>query len=222
MSPNRHLSVAGALALLSFLPGHAQAGQAEPQPLVEYPASSDFMVLELTSRGGATVDPTQGPFLRIFGDGRVHVRLPAYVRLDPGDHEAYLSHSDLQALLAMCASKGLTEFDRQAVEQEHKAAERARFENGSPGEMVSDSAHTILTIRLAQYAPVGSDAVNENFKKSIDWYALSEVASWYPELTALVHFHEFVEVLDSIRAATIAAAKRGETSIWLPALDKKH
>ncbi|MDA8020058.1 MAG: hypothetical protein MPN21_21680 [Thermoanaerobaculia bacterium] len=180
------------------------------------------MVLELTARGAATVDPTQGPFLRIFGDGRVHVRLPPYVRLHPGDHEAYLSHSDLQALLAMCASKGLMEFDRVAVEAEHKKIVQARIAAGSGLPVVIDAGYTILTIRLTQYAPPGKKVATENFEKTIDWEALPQFVSWYPQLTALVQFQEFVDVLTSIRTDTIAAAKRGETSIWLSIPGDEH
>lgn len=210
-----HRFIVLALALFCWL-GAAHAEEAAPQPHIEYPASSEFVVLELTGTGTLITDTEQRPFVRIHGDGRVHVRRPSYVRLDPGDFEAYLSHSDLRSLLSLCASKGLMEFDRQAVEDEHEAEARDRLQTTGSVPGVADAGYTILQIQLAEYAPAGSEVVTEGVQKRISWRALSDVVSWYPGIEALARFQEFVDVLESIQDATIEASKRDEISIFLP------
>lgn len=153
VSPHRIVLLASIVLSCCFA---AKAEESADISVVEYPSSSDFVVLELTWIGGVSTDPEQGPFVRVYGDGRVYVRRPSYYR-DSGDFEAYLSHADLRALISLCANKGLVEFDRRAVEQKHEAMERARLKEGAGVPAVSDAVHTILTIRLDKYAPAGSE-----------------------------------------------------------------
>ncbi len=198
-----------------FVASIAVAKGAAPQPVLSFPISTDFTVLELVSTSPAIVDPKEAPVLRIHGDGRVHAKRPSFLR-NPGDFEAYLSSGDLQALLSYCASKGLMEFDRRAVSEEHRAAARKRLQRTGSVPGVTDAETTSLLIRLSEYASAGSEAVIKDFEKTIYWYALSDVVAWYPEVEALSNFKDVVDVLQSIQDATIAANKSGELTIRLP------
>lgn len=199
-----------------FAPCFAWADETRVEPLLQYPASSDFVVLELTARGSATIDPRQGPFVRIHGDGRVHVRHPPHFR-DSGDYEVYLSPGDLQTLLSFGSELGLMSFDREFAEKElEAAAARYRARTGTrPG--ITDASTTTLRIRLSRYGATETSSVVEDFETSISWYGLSEVTSWYPDVEPLVRFQRFVEVLRLLQTATVEASKRGEATIWLPA-----
>ena len=180
------------------------------------------MLIELTSRGTLSSKPEDRPAFRIYGDGRVFVRRPSYARLDPGDFEAYLSHADLQALLSLCVSKGLMKFEQKEVEKKRETAARKRLDTTGSVPMIADAASTVLTIRLARYAQTEGNEAVENLAKTIHWYALSDEASWYPEVEELVRFQEFVEILQSLRSATVETKKRGETTVWLPVESKKN
>ncbi len=114
---------------------------ADPQPVLKFPISADFAVLELVSTSPVIVDPQEGPWLRIHGDGRVHAKRPSFLR-NPGDFEAYLSPSDLQALVSFCAGKGLMEFDRRVVSEEHRAAARKRQQRTGSVSGVTDAETT--------------------------------------------------------------------------------
>ena len=186
------------------------AEESNDRPVVEYPASSKFVVLELRWTGPATIDPEQGPFVRIHGDGRVLVRRPPHHR-EPGDFAAYLSPSDVQTLLTHCADMGLMSFDRKVVEQEQEAA-AAKYRQRTglrPG--ITDAGTTTLRIHLEGYKPAVGGEVSEDFEQVASWHALSEVVTWYPEIKALSRFQQVVETLQLIRDATMEASKNGES-----------
>ncbi|MDA8020788.1 MAG: hypothetical protein MPN21_25400 [Thermoanaerobaculia bacterium] len=210
-----HRLIVLALALVFWLgPAHAEVA---PQPHIEYPASSEFLVLELTGTGTLITDPEQHPFIRIYGDGRVHVRRPSFVVNNPGDHEAYLSHSDLGELLSLCASKGLMDFDSKAVKEDYDAAVRAKWSRTGSGAVDdADAGYTVLSIWLSEYTPVGRDSSTQNFHKRLLWRALPLAVSGYPEVEALAQFQAVVEFLEAIEETVIETAKRGEVSISLP------
>lgn len=207
------------LALLlaaSLLTGPPPCVSANEALSVRYPAAADFQVLEIRLAIPLTLDTREGPAVRIYGDGRVVQHRPSYMKRG-GDYEAWLSHADLDRLLRFLADRGVMAFDPESVKAEQLAAVRKRVAATGGEPVVADAPTTILNIDLEEFAPAGGEP-SEGFAKTITWYALDEVVSWYPDVAALKNLHEVASVLWALGDQAEAAAGRKETLVSLPLL----
>lgn len=207
------LSLLLALSLLTGLPSGVSASEA---PTIRYPAAADFLVLEVRRAIPLTPDTREGPAVRIYGDGRVVQHRPSYMKRG-GDYEAWISHADLDRLLRFVADRGVMAFDPEIVEAKQLAAARERIAATGGEPVVADAPTTILNIELEEFAPAGGEPAEE-FAKTISWYALDEVVSWYPEITALKHLHEVASALWALGDRAETAAGKNETLVTLPPL----
>lgn len=194
----------------------ATAGGAGDAPIIRYPAAADFRVLEIRTSIPLTPYTKDTPAVRIYGDGRVLQHRPSWMKRG-GDYEAWISHTDLDRLLRFLADRGIMTFDPERVEAAQLAAARERVSATGGEPVVADAPTTVLNIDLAEFAPASGESA-EKFAKTISWYALDDVVSWYPEITALKHLHEVTSVLWDLGVRAEAAAGDGETMISLPAL----
>jgi hypothetical protein len=188
----------------------------DASPTIRYPTATDFQVLGISL--SLPLPPEYSlPAVRIYGDGRVWRHTPSYMKRG-GDYEAWLAPEDLDRLLRFLADQGLMGFDRENVEAKHREAERRRQADAGGAPIVADAPTTTIHIDLEAYAPPGVDEPAVDFAKTISWYALDSVVSWYPEITELRRLQEVAEVLWELGDRAEEAAGRGESVISLPDL----
>jgi hypothetical protein len=206
-----------ALLLAAFLLTSPPSGVSSSEaPVIHYPAAADFQVLEIRLAIPLTPDAREGPAVRIYGDGRVVQHRPSYMK-GSGDYEAWISHADLDRLLRFVAERGVMAFDPERVKDQQFAAARDRVAATGSEPVIADAPTTILNIDLEAFAPAGAEHT-QDYAKTVVWYALDEVVSWYPDVVALKNLHEVASVLWSLGERAEAAAGKKETLITLPVL----
>ena len=142
----------GRLGLGLALAAVSQTVAASAQSSYELSSSPDRVVLQLTEDVGIRgADDT--PLVRVYGDGRVAVHFPDYMRR-AGDYELTLPESTVQELVQTAVDTLLT-FDAGATESEVLALEAAERSGGLIVD-VSDEATTILEVRFERYRPEGA------------------------------------------------------------------
>lgn len=188
------------------------ASETQPPKPFSYPASADFLVIERRSIMPLTPG-TDGPWTRIYGDGRVEVHRPSYMK-GGGEYQAWLSLADLDALLARMDKAGLMTFDIKAVTEKYLQAERRRFEATGEIPVVSDAGTNQLTIRLNRGSEDSSD--QRVFVKTISWNALPRVVEWYSKIEELQAFNTTVETLRELARRVHQPSQQGNTMVDLP------
>jgi len=200
------------LFLLLHTPDHLASETRELKQFF-YPVAADFLLVERRSVVPLTPG-TDGPWTRIYGDGRVEVHRPSYMK-DGGEFQGWLSLADVDALLARMDEAGLMVFDIEKVKRKYMEAERHRLETSGEIPVISDAGTVRLTIRLGGYRSEDLDG-QEIFVKTISWSALDKVVEWYPEIEELEALHEVTESLRELERRVRSAAHQGETMVTLP------
>ena len=147
----------------------------------ELSSSPDIVVLQLTEDVGIR-DADDTPLVRVYGDGRVAVHFPDYMRR-AGDYELTLPGSTVQELVRTAVDT-LLPFDAGATESEVLALEAAERNNGLIVD-VSDEATTILEVRFERHRPEGSAEDMRDGVKRVVWTGLVDDASRFREVGAL-------------------------------------
>jgi hypothetical protein len=145
----------------------SQTAAVPAQSSYEVSLSPDVVVLQLSEEVGIR-DADRTPLVRLYGDGRVVVHFPAYMRR-AGDYELWLPEEDVQRLVGM-AVDGLP-FDAAAPESEVLAIETAERNDGLIVD-VSDAATTILEVRFERGRTGGvTEDVRDGFTR-VAWTGL--------------------------------------------------
>ena len=115
--------------------------------------------------------------MRIFGDGRVQVHYPVYMK-KAGDYEMQLDETELVDLIASLSSDGIMAFDEaKAIEKvrDHKKAlrEKNRFYE------ISDAVETVVEIKLDEYQKDQASKKVKNFHKAFRWKNIEHDAARY-------------------------------------------
>ena len=173
--------VLGRLGLGLALAAVSQTVAVSAQSSYELSSSPDMVVLQLTEDVGIRgADAT--PLVRVYGDGRVAVHFPDYMRR-AGDYELTLPESAVQELVRT-AVETLLPFDSGATELEVQALEAAERSGGLIVD-VSDEATTILEVRFERYRPEGAAEDIRDGVKRVAWTGLVDDASRFREIGAL-------------------------------------
>lgn len=166
------------------------------QPVFHFEAADDKPVIEykLDHHMLAQRDPV--PLLRIYGNGRVQVHIPVYMK-KAGDYEMQISRAELNALLRMLADKGVMDFDAAAIGQERRQLAAAR--RAATGELfhVSDATDTVINIQLDQYQRTASSPRINGFNKQFRWRNLEHDARRFPQA---VRFTNAADASAALRA----------------------
>ncbi len=211
MRVGHFLGASVTLALLSFLAGTAQGDSPERAiGAFSYSTSPEVVVLELMWSGGFGAG-RMGPFTRIYGDGRVHVRRSRTSR-NAGDYEAWLSLKDLDELLSLVVSKGLMDFDTKAVKELQMEAARERLKKTGGEPVVTDAGTVNLFIDLYRRNETRGNETGDVSLKAISWPALSYVVEWYPNVAPLRNLQEMVDTVQLL-AKGVERAARGEEAV---------
>ncbi|NNJ93769.1 MAG: hypothetical protein HKP57_03385 [Halobacteria archaeon] len=186
------------LVLCVALPVHAADKQSPgPQPVLQFSAASTEPVIEynLVHHLLAQQDPV--PLLRVYGDGRVHVHFPAYMKR-AGDYEMVISRVQLNDLLRQLTDDGVMDFDPATVKQEKQQLEAAR--RAATGELfhISDATDTYITVKLAQYQRSLASPRISDFSKQFRWRNLNSDAHRYPQSTRLTRAANAAAILRTV------------------------
>lgn len=196
----RRLCLVAVAAVFALLLSHgdarAQASEdAVPsaEPEIEYDEAAGNLVLSFGDAPGELAEKAGGPTLHIYGDGRVLVHYPPYMKR-AGEYSTRLKRAELHRLLRSLARKGLVDFDpaaaRRSIRRE-RAAERARAGRSGSAEGPelferSDAALTEIELRLSRYRAAGETGpARRNLHKKIAWRGLRDDAKRFRKLSAI-------------------------------------
>ena len=124
------------------------------------------------------------PLLRIYGDGRVHVHIPAYMK-KAGDYEIKLSSNELNAVVLSLSRDGVIDFDSNSTRENLRSLnQQRRLATGTLWE-VSDVTETVIQVNLDRYQRDPASTPITGLKKRFAWKSLQMDAKRYPESTAI-------------------------------------
>jgi len=142
-------AIPGRLGLVLALTAFSQTVAVPAQLSYEVSSSPDVVVLQLSQDLGIQ-DADETPLVRVYGNGRVAVHFPDYMR-KAGDYELKLSAGAFRELVRTAADVVLP-FDSTATEALVLALEEEARDDGLLFS-VSDEATTIPEVRVARYRP---------------------------------------------------------------------
>ena len=186
---SRNVSVAlASLALLSGVvsfemgaSAQTNAGPPAPSPaVVEYSRDPSTVLVHFLERIVALEDEDPGPSLDVYGDGRVAVHYPRYMKR-AGDYTLQLGPEELGGLMRSLASRRIIEFDEGTVRQRKAEAAQSRAELFE----VFDATTTEIELRLERYRPAPGARELRNVHKRLAWNGLRADARRYPEVAEL-------------------------------------
>ena len=167
--------------------GAVTAGPAAAQPAFRASESPNTIVIQLTQDVGVEGDDT--PLLRIYGDGRVLVHFPVYMRR-AGDYGLRLDSTELDGLLQTFVQGGLVDFSvervREEIRQVRGARRRDALETGGPAALTTRSDDVVVSIdvRLERYTDADG-AVRQNVETRASWSGLQFDAAEFPGVASL-------------------------------------
>jgi len=169
---------------------------------IAHSADPAAVVVSYTVAIGEIASADAGPSLRIYGDGRVEARYPAYMTR-AGTHSSRLSPAELDALLGSLADAGILDFDADAVKRGKRdavAARRASALAGAPTtiEIVADADTTTIEIHLDQA------------QKKIAWQGLRHDARSFPGVAALQGLAAAERRLEDVMERTADGGRAGQ------------
>ncbi len=130
------------------------------------------------------------PTLQVYGDGRVLVHYPAYMK-KAGDYEMQLEAVELIDLLHSLSDNGVMDFDT----KKHKAGRKAEKQSlKAKGQYfaISDTVETVVEIRLDEYQKNNSSKKISNFYKKFEWDNLEHDAKRFKKIKEFARSNQSV------------------------------
>lgn len=149
---------------------------------VEFDAVADKPMLTLSREHGMVRGVAQTPLVRVYGDGRVHVHLPAYM-IGAGHYQYTLSAKELEGLVGQLAAAGLMSFDTGAVRAARDAAATAQRTATGERFVTLDSTRTRIGLQFAHFA--GAGKAGGALERTIEWADAAIDAERHPGVSAL-------------------------------------
>jgi hypothetical protein len=168
-----------------------------PYPRLQYSQTAVEPVIEYNLVHHMLAEPDPQPLLRIYGDGRVHVHYPVYMKR-AGDYELQLSQPELRALIRALAGDGIIDFDRATAREKRRQLQaQQRAATGTLFE-ISDSSETVIEIRLDEYQQAPGTAAVRNLEKRFAWSDLPQDARRFPGWAEIVKANNAAQRLESL------------------------
>lgn len=165
-------------ALLS--PGGHAAPANDSEPQFEYSTQASTPVIEYTLNHEMLAEADAEPLLRIYGNGRVHVHVPVYMK-NAGDYELHLNRNELDAFVSTLSRDGVIDFDRASTREKLRRLKvKKRATNGTLWE-VSDVTETVIQVNLNRYQRNAASTPVKDLKKRFTWKSLQMDSRRYPE-----------------------------------------
>ena len=124
------------------------------------------------------------PTLQIFGNGRVLVHYPVYMK-KAGDYEMQLDEAELVALIQSLSGNGLMTFDEKKVKEKIKQHKKASKAKGEFYE-ISDAVESVIDISLDEYQENNKTEKIEKFHKQFRWKNIEHDAVRYKHDSEIV------------------------------------
>ncbi len=172
------------VSAVSLSPG----SRAEPAngllPQFQYSTQASTPIIEYTLVHEMLAEPDTEPLLRIYGDGRVHVHVPAYMK-NSGDFEIQLSRNELDTLVLALSQDGVIDFDHNLTHENlDRLSAQRRVATGTLWQ-VSDVTETVIEVNLDRYQRNPASIPVNGLKKRFSWKKLQLDARHYPESIAI-------------------------------------
>ena len=152
------------------------------EPVIHYQLNIDML---------AGIDDR--PTLSIYGDGRVEVHYPLYMK-KAGDYQMQLEEDELVSLVQSFSTNGMLDFDEKKVKQKIREKKDTRRAKGQLY-AISDSAETIIDVLLDEYQKDSSAKVVKQFHKRFRWADIEHDARRYPQQREIVDANDSVQQL---------------------------
>ena len=170
-------------AVLLPLGSHAAPGN-DTLPQFEYSANTSTPVIEYTLNHEMLAEPDAEPLLRVYGNGRVHVHVPVYMK-NAGDYELQLNRNELDTLVSSLSRDGVIDFDHAATRENLRRLNAQRRATTGALWEVSDVTETVIEVNLDRYQRNPASTPVNGLKKRFSWKSLQMDAKRYPESTAI-------------------------------------
>jgi hypothetical protein len=177
------LAAAFVLAAEAFAQGGGVPGN-PPEPRFRFAPDAVEPIIEYVEVQEMLAAPDPEPLLRVYGDGRVHVHLPVYMKR-AGDYELRLLPAELNALIRSLAQDGIIDFDPVVVEQGRQQAIAQQRATAGTLSAISDATETVITVRLDEYQRSPAAAPVLKLNRRFAWKNLEQDARRFPQSQAL-------------------------------------
>lgn len=155
------------------------------EPIIEYQQNIDML--------SAIEDK---PSLRVFGDGRVLVHYPVYMK-KAGDYEMQLNADELVDLIRDLSSNGIMDFDEKKVKEkvlEHKKRLSAKGQFYE----VSDALETVVNVKLDEYQKDKKSKKIKSFTTQFKWKNIEHDAARYKDALDIAKANKSIQVLNRL------------------------
>ena len=159
------------------------AAAAQGNAKIVYSDNADALVLQYTQSHDMLAENDPIPLLRVYGDGRVWVHIPAYMK-KAGDYEMTLKSQELDELLQSMAAKGIMDFDAANMRALVQQSMAKRKQKGTVVSL-SDVSRTEIEVHLQQYTSAKTGQSTMNLDKTIAWDNVLLEAALHPDIEAL-------------------------------------
>jgi len=192
------LSVALSLVFSAAISAENNKPKDKIYPAFKYSETATDPVIEYNLVHDMIAEPDPEPLLRVYGNGRVHVHYPAYMKKS-GDYELQLSKPELDALIRELANDGIIDFDKQAVKQHRKLLQQQRQAENRELYYFSDSSHSVIDIQLDEYQKSPSAVNKKNIRKHFTWPNLKQDAQNFPGSLEITGASRAADRLESLK-----------------------
>ena len=144
--------------------------------------------------------------LSVFGDGRVLVHYPAYMK-KAGDYEMRLDTAELKQLLHTLSNNGVLDFDEKKVKAKVATDRKSLTEKGQ-FYAISDAAITVVDIKLDSYQKNKKSNKKINFHKQFKWKNIKHDADRYKNNKDITRANNSVKQLKGLMNDTRLVGKK--------------
>jgi len=163
------------------LPVLAQSVAVDDQKVFHYATNPEVVILSYSETPGMLASPDTLPRIQVFGDGRVWIHYPVYMK-KAGDYGLYLNPGEVTALLNSVS--GAFGFDARAVRDSRDNIKLAREMQDDEAFYRSDGTLEEITVNLTGYQ-ISPGASIVAVEQAMAWTDIALDAHDYPELQEL-------------------------------------
>ena len=127
------------------------------------------------------------PSLRVFGNGRVLVHNPFYMK-NAGDFEMRLNDTELVDLVRDLSSNGIMTFDEKKVKEKVRAYD-AKMKGKGLFYGVSDGLETVVDVQLDEYQKDKNTKKIKGFSKQFKWKNIEQDAARHKDTLEITRAH---------------------------------
>jgi len=178
----RFLAFVASAVLLS--PGSSAAPANGVLPQFQYSSQASTPIIQYNLVHDMIAEPDAEPLLRIYGDGRVHVHIPAYMK-NAGEFEIWLSRNELNAVILALSQDGVIDFDHSLARKDQSRLDAQRRATTGALLDVSDVTETVIEVNLDRYQRNPASSPVNGMQKRFSWKKLQHDAKHYPESIAI-------------------------------------